>query len=77
MSSRFRTFGLAVTNVGDQVATIVPTDGSVRLDDGTSTCVLGDVGGADTVWGGLRLTTQLLRFCQTNRHLTIGSVRKS
>jgi PKD repeat protein len=24
----------------------------VRLDDGTSACVLGDVGGADTVWGG-------------------------
>ena len=44
-------FGLAVTNVGDQVATVDPTRGSVRLDDGTSTCVPDEVS-SETVWGG-------------------------
>ena len=46
-----QSFGLAVTYAGEQVATVDPTKGSVRLDDGSSACVLGDVGGAGTVWG--------------------------
>ena len=40
-----------MAQVGDQVATVLPADGSVVLDDGTSTCVHGEVD-ADTVWGG-------------------------
>jgi PKD repeat protein len=43
--------GLAVTNTSGEVATITPLDGVIRLDDGTSACVFGDVGG-DSVWGG-------------------------
>jgi PKD repeat protein len=42
---------LAVASVGEAVATITPTDRVVRLDDGTSACVLGDVEKV-TSWAG-------------------------
>ena len=42
---------LAVANVGDSVATIMPSDESVTLADGRSACVDPDLG-TGTVWGG-------------------------